>query len=997
MFCLAALASRPAVAQSAVDTNLQVSITRLGQSTVLGWFGSNLMAYQAEVSTNLAVWSRLGPVLPGSGGMLFATNPVSGSGYEFFRVWRMVDTTSAVFNPQTGVLTITGNELPNTIVVSRDGTGVLRVNGGALAIAGGTPTVANTTLIQIFGRDADDVLSLDEANGALPKANIFGEGGKDRITGGSGADILNGGSGDDTLIGQGGADTLLGGADNDTLIGGDGDDQVFGEGGNDRIVWNPGDDTDLNEGGDGTDTVEVNGGNGAEGFTITANGTRVRFDRINPAPFALDIGTCEELVLNANGGNDTLSCTGNLAPLIAITADGGPGDDTLLGSNGADILIGGDNNDFIDGQQGNDVIFLGAGDDVCQWDPGDGNDTIEGQAGADTLVFNGSNIGEIVDLSPNGARLRFARNVGSVLLDVGGIENVNFNALGGADVITIGDLAQSEVEAVNLRLASAIGGSTGDLQVDSVIINGSGSNDTVSATQSGLDVNILGLKPAIAVFTGETNDLITINTLAGDDTVDLSGVSSVFVFTVDGGPGDDTILGSSRPDFLFGGDHNDTLTGRQGDDHLDGGNGDDTFVWNPGDGSDVLEGQAGADTLVFNASNVSESIDLAPNGNRLRLFRNIGNVTMDGNGLESVRVNALGGSDSITVGEFSGTDVKEVLVDLATPASSGTGDAQPDTVTLNGTQTNDVIAVSGSTSSVTVTGLSAALRIVGMEATNDTLTVNALGGDDRVDASALDAGVIRTAINGGLGVDTLIGSAGNDVIAGGDGNDIVLAGAGDDTVVWNPGDDNDTVEGQAGFDTLLFNGANVAENIDISANGGRLRFFRNIASVVMDCNEVEMVQYQALGGADVITVNNLSGTDVTAVSINLAATGGGGDAAADSIIISGTSGDDVVNVAQSGGVITATGLPAAVSITGSEAANDRFFINTLAGDDVMDASALAAGFILLTADGGTDADVLIGSGGPDTLLGGEGDDVLLGGPGLDVLDGGPGSNIVIQD
>ena len=57
--------------------------------------------------------------------------------------------------------------------------------------------------------------------------------------------------------------------------------------------------------------------------------------------------------------------------------------------------------------------------------------------------------------------------------------------------------------------------------------------------------------------------------------------------------------------------------------------------------------------------------------------------------------------------------------------------------------------------------------------------------------------------------------------------------------MWNPGDDNDTVEGQAGFDTMLFNGANVTENIDISANGARVRFFRNIANVTMDLNDVE--------------------------------------------------------------------------------------------------------------------------------------------------------------
>src|SRR4029453_8563688 len=122
----------------------------------------------------------------------------------------------------------------------------------------------------------------------------------------------------------------------------------------DRMIWNPGDDTDLNEGGDGVDTVEVNGGNGTEQFAATANGTRVRFDRITPAPFSIDIGTSENLVLNANGGDDRFSATGNLAALIKITADGGTGDDTLLGSNGVDTLRGGDGNDLVDGQQGND-------------------------------------------------------------------------------------------------------------------------------------------------------------------------------------------------------------------------------------------------------------------------------------------------------------------------------------------------------------------------------------------------------------------------------------------------------------------------------------------------------------------------------------------------------------------------------------------------------------------------------------------------------------------
>ena len=89
------------------------------------------------------------------------------------------------------------------------------------------------------------------------------------------------------------------------------------------------------------------------------------------------------------------------------------------------------------------------------------------------------------------------------------------------------------------------------------------------------------------------------------------------------------------------------------------GAGDDTFVWNPGDGSDIVEGQDGNDTMQFNGANIDENIDLSANGSRLRLTRDVGNVTMDVNGVEKVNFNALGGADTITVNDLSGTDVTE--------------------------------------------------------------------------------------------------------------------------------------------------------------------------------------------------------------------------------------------------------------------------------------------------------------------------------------------------
>ena len=122
-----------------------------------------------------------------------------------------------------------GDAANNTIEVSRNAAGTILVNGGAVAVLGGTPTVANTALVQSFGQGGNDTITLNEANGALPQAHLFGGAGNDMLTGGAGGDMLFGQAGNDTLLGKGGVDILFGGSENDTLTGGDADDQVFGE------------------------------------------------------------------------------------------------------------------------------------------------------------------------------------------------------------------------------------------------------------------------------------------------------------------------------------------------------------------------------------------------------------------------------------------------------------------------------------------------------------------------------------------------------------------------------------------------------------------------------------------------------------------------------------------------------------------------------------------------------------------------------------------------
>ena len=511
---------------------------------------------------------------------------------------------TASFNSQAGVLSVGGDSLDNSITITRDAAGRILVNGGAVVVAGGTPTVANTSLIQALGQGGSDTIILDEASGGLPRTNLFGGSAGDTLTGGSGDDLLFGQAGDDTLLGRGGFDFLFGGDQTDTLTGGDADDQVFGEGGNDRMVWNPGDDTDLNEGGGGTDTVEVNGGGGEEMFTTTANGARVRFDRLNPAPFAIDIGTSERVILNANGGGDSFSATGNLAALIQITVDGGAGGDTILGSNGIDLLLGGDGNDVVDGQQGNDVAFLGDNDDVFQWDPGDGSDTVEGQDGADTMLFNGSAGSEIFEASANGQRVLFTRNLGSIVMDVDDVEAIDLNALGGTDTLTVSDLSGTDVTEINSDLAAA--GGAGDGQPDNVIIQGTNDDDVSLVFGDASGVSAVGLAAQVNIVGSEAaNDRLTINALAGDDVVEASELSAGAIqLTADGGIGDDVLVGSDGDDVLLGGPDDDVLIGGPGIDILDGGEGDDVEI--PIVGGDTVRSATtvGKDWLAAHARTV---------------------------------------------------------------------------------------------------------------------------------------------------------------------------------------------------------------------------------------------------------------------------------------------------------------------------------------------------------------------------------------------------------
>ena len=573
--------------------------------------------------------------------------------------------------------------------------------------------------------------------------------------------------------------------------------------------------------------VEVTGTNGPDDITLTPSidmpGTLDIVDSTSGTVlFAFNTTDFDAIDVSTFGGNDTVTGTNGLAAMGPLTIDGGSGNDDLRGGDGNDVILGGDGNDVIDGNRGNDTVLMGSGSDTFTWDPGDGSDTIEGDAGVDTMRFDGSNVGERVDLSANGSRLRFIRDVAAVTMDVNAVENVVFNALGGADNVHVGDLTGTGVTSTTVDLGSPPGSGLGDGAADDVSVDGTAANDSIAVTPGANGDDVTGLATKVHVTGGELGlDTLTVDGQSGDDVITADPAAGQFIGVVADGGADD-------------------------------------------------------DTVVTNGTSQADTFGIGPNGT--------GVFVQDG------------------AGHFY-TSIAE------------------------------------------------------------NLDVNGRGGDDTIEGQNGIAGLTNLTIDGGPGNDVLFGGDGDDVITGDGGNDfidgnrgadVVFGGGGSDTFSWDPGDGSDVVEGQSGNDTLRFNGSNAGEKIDLSANGSRLRLFRDVAAVTMDAASVENVVVNALGSADTVTVNDLTGTGVRHITVDLGSPPGSGlgDGAADDVIVNGTNGDDAVTVSGTAGSgsATVTGLVPAVVVQAAELANDRLDINTLAGTDVV-RSHLEAGDIPLFVNG----------------------------------------------
>jgi Ca2+-binding RTX toxin-like protein len=260
-----------------------------------------------------------------------------------------------------------------------------------------------------------------------------------------------------------------------------------------------------------------------------------------------------------------------------------------------------------------------------------------------------------------------------------------------------------------------------------------------------------------ADFTFARSDVSSIKVRGGNgnDSIRVDDTNGAFTdsipTTISGGPGSDTLQGgqtvvAAQNETFNGGPGSDLVDGGKGNDTAYLGSGDDTFRWDNGEGSDVVEGQDGTDTLQFNGAPGAENVTMSANAGRLTFFRTQGNVTMDTNDVEIVDDNPIGGADSVTVNDLTGTDVRQTNIDLAGAFGGSVADGVIDSVVVNGTNGDDNIAVNGNGSGADVTGLATTVSVKHADPT-DTLSVNTLAGTDHVTPNGV-AGLIQLLVDG---------------------------------------------------------------------------------------------------------------------------------------------------------------------------------------------------------------------------------------------------------
>jgi len=438
------------------------------------------------------------------------------------------------------------------------------------------------------------------------------------------------------------------------------------------------------------------------------------------------------------------------------------------------------------------------------------------------------------------------------------------------------------------------------LTVAATVVGGAG-NDTLNLTSATKNISVDGGTGIDTITGGAGNDIIT-DTSTTTDTSGVTYGNSLIGGsgndTITGGVGNDTINGGTGNDSIIAGSGNDSITDASGSNYVDTGDGANTVTLTGSAGNNTVMGGAGSDTIYAGTGNDTISTG---NGTNTVSFASGDDITTD---------------DTITGG--TGTDTITFVV-----ASTALADADFTHVT----SVEKLTATAGQAISVT-------LGAYAMAAGLTTIT-----GNTAADSVTVGAG-FTSALSVALGTDTLA----NSVIASASAAAITVTATGTALAT--------------GVDTLT-GGTSSADVLKVTADStsANLTSTTGFETITIVANGAATLTLLNLGVATGKSVT----VDGSALDNELAALTLANASSAGSLIITGGSGNDVINLTNSTSASTNTVVGGAGndSITGGSGVDN---LSGGAGDDTFTVATTGTGFVSMTA--------------VDTISGGAGNDIL---------------------
>ncbi|MEX5282167.1 MAG: hypothetical protein NW700_11475 [Nitrospiraceae bacterium] len=865
----------------------------------------------------------------------------------------------------TAALNGTGNALDN-VLTGNSGANVLDGGLGTDTLSGGAGDdtyvidQVGDTVTEAAGEGTDTVqstvsstLSMNVENLALTgAANLDGTGNvlDNVLTGNSGVNVLTGGMGDDTyVIGAGdtvveqageGIDTVV--TDQSYLLGATvenltltGAAAINGTGNELDNVLTGNSGANVLTGGAGNDTYVFGRTSGSD----TVIDTDATADNVDTIQFGDDV-TPSDLTVSRNGDDLVLSINGTTAQLtiqsfflgganqvetfvladgtlwdvaavtdrIPKTLTGTAGDETLYGGGGADVLTGGAGNDRLYGYDGNDTYHfgLGSGQDVLL-----DFDTVAGNV--DTVQMGAGVTPSTVTVSRSHTDL---------------VLRINSTA----DQLTIQSFFDDAAYAVEqVRFADGTIWNAETLKDQTrVLVQGTAGNDFIQP-------HVLYKTNPDHLIDGGAGD----DTLIGDESDDnLLDNAQVYIFAgrdkLIGGDGQDRLYGGGRNDILDGGSGDDRLYGDAlfdsfffdsarpsllpGHDRLDGGDGNDLL--DGGGGNDLLEGGAGHDSL-----NGGEGHD--------QLFGGLGDDTLNGDvfgsaggddlldgGAGADQLQGGFGSDTYVFGRGYGQDIiyeegqfGDVNVIQLAP------DILPHDVTISRNSAGGLqLSINGTTDRLTVAGTF-------FNGTSQNPIQQVRFADGTIwDEEMLKA--LTSSITGTADQDFLFGADPNETISGLDGDDFLDGRAGADTLIGGAGDDVYLVDNE--LDSIIEEASAGIDSVTSTANFVLPAHVENLTLQIS--GEFVVPERDAILGIGNALDNTLTGNE-------------------NDNVLDGKDGDDVLSGGDGeqgeGGFI-----PSGNDVLIGGSGNDTYLVNEFGGiDTIIDRATVGEGNVVSFGEG----------------------------------------------